>query len=50
MALKKPPAEEQVAAQIFQATEHLRMGREQQTLLEEVARMSGNETAAAMLD
>lgn len=48
--VEKPKAEEQIAAQIFKAQEIIRENMLKKSLLDEVARMSGNEAAAAMLD
>lgn len=42
--------QKQVAAQIFKAQEAIRENMERKSVLDEVARMSGNQTAAEMLD
>lgn len=48
--LRRLSAKEQIAAQIFEAQETIRQNMDRQRTLDEVARMSGNETAARMLD
>lgn len=47
---RRAAAKDQIAAQIFEAQETIKANMLQKTLLDEVARMSGNDTAARMLD
>jgi hypothetical protein len=44
------PAAERVAAQISKAQDQIREEMLRKSILDEVARMSGNDTAARMLD
>lgn len=47
---RRAAAKDMIAAQIFEAQETIRRNMTQQSILAEVARMSGNEVAAGMLD
>lgn len=47
---RRASAKDQIAAQIFEAQETIKRNMDQRTMIDEIARMSGNDTAAGYID